>query len=233
MALDCVSVTALSASRVWTLTSNMRPNKGAEQGQPQELQYRRGSGTDCPRSLRFIRDGLFDPPAIDVVEIAVGGRLEPIHHRDIEGAAKLVRLRDAVATVGELRFHRIDQMRGGIGQRRSNSPWLCLTHQSNRSQDHRGFCTRSFPASSRTPRPPCISPAASSISRCVHGQSSNPVIVPRSLFAAVLRLEGDVGARRILKTSGIAVMDVDIRDGAHRDVDTPEAVTAAGGVLTR
>lgn len=64
------------------------------------------------------------------------------------------------------------------------------------------------------------------------GQSGNPVIIPRSLYAAVLRLEGDVGARRILETSGVRVMDVDIGDSAYLDVDTPEAVTAAGGVLT-
>lgn len=63
------------------------------------------------------------------------------------------------------------------------------------------------------------------------GKRGNPVILPRSLGDAVMRLEGDVGARHILETSGLPVVDVDIGDAAHLDVDTPEAVTAAGGIL--
>lgn len=63
------------------------------------------------------------------------------------------------------------------------------------------------------------------------GKRGNPVILPRSLGDAVMRLEGDVGARHIIETSGLPVIDVDIGDAAHLDVDTPEAVLAAGGVL--
>jgi molybdenum cofactor cytidylyltransferase len=63
------------------------------------------------------------------------------------------------------------------------------------------------------------------------GKRGNPVILPRSLREAVMQLEGDVGARHIIETSGIAVIDVDIGAAAHIDVDTPEAVIAAGGVL--
>jgi molybdenum cofactor cytidylyltransferase len=63
------------------------------------------------------------------------------------------------------------------------------------------------------------------------GRHGNPVILPRSLGDAVLRLEGDVGARHLIETSGLAVIDVDIGDAAHLDVDTPEAVVAAGGIL--
>lgn len=63
------------------------------------------------------------------------------------------------------------------------------------------------------------------------GKRGNPVILPRSVFSAVMRLEGDVGARHIIETSGLAVIDVDIGEAAHLDVDTPEAVVAAGGVL--
>lgn len=63
------------------------------------------------------------------------------------------------------------------------------------------------------------------------GKRGNPVILPRSLGDAVLRLEGDVGARHIIETSGLPVIDVDIGDAAHLDVDTPEAVLAAGGIL--
>jgi molybdenum cofactor cytidylyltransferase len=63
------------------------------------------------------------------------------------------------------------------------------------------------------------------------GKRGNPVILPQSLHDDVMLLEGDVGARHIIESSGLAVIDVDIGDAAHLDVDTPEAVIAAGGVL--
>ena len=63
------------------------------------------------------------------------------------------------------------------------------------------------------------------------GKRGNPVILPRATYDAVLRLEGDVGARHIIETCGLAIVDVDIGDAAHLDVDTPEAVIAAGGIL--
>ncbi|MBB4437557.1 MULTISPECIES: nucleotidyltransferase family protein [Rhizobium] len=63
------------------------------------------------------------------------------------------------------------------------------------------------------------------------GKPGNPVILPRSLNQAVLRLEGDVGARDIIATSGLPVLDVDVGDAALLDVDTPDEVLAAGGAL--
>lgn len=63
------------------------------------------------------------------------------------------------------------------------------------------------------------------------GKRGNPVILPRSVLNAVMRLEGDVGARHIIETSGLPVIDVELGEAAHLDVDTPEAVVAAGGVL--
>jgi molybdenum cofactor cytidylyltransferase len=63
------------------------------------------------------------------------------------------------------------------------------------------------------------------------GKRGNPVILPRTVFDAVMRLEGDVGARHIIETAGLPVVDLDIGDAAHLDVDTPEAVLAAGGIL--
>ncbi|MGO7872267.1 NTP transferase domain-containing protein [Rhizobium leguminosarum] len=63
------------------------------------------------------------------------------------------------------------------------------------------------------------------------GKPGNPVILPRSLSQAVLRLEGDVGARDIIATSGLPVLDVDVGDAALLDVDTPDEVLAAGGAL--
>jgi molybdenum cofactor cytidylyltransferase len=64
-----------------------------------------------------------------------------------------------------------------------------------------------------------------------NGKRGNPVILPRATYEAVRNLQGDVGARAIIETSGLPVVDVDIGPAAHLDVDTPEAVVAAGGVL--
>ncbi|MBY3271927.1 NTP transferase domain-containing protein [Rhizobium laguerreae] len=63
------------------------------------------------------------------------------------------------------------------------------------------------------------------------GKPGNPVILPRSLNQAVLRLEGDVGARDVIATSGLPVLDVDVGDAALLDVDTPDEVLAAGGAM--
>lgn len=63
------------------------------------------------------------------------------------------------------------------------------------------------------------------------GQPGNPVILPRATFSAVQQLVGDVGARHIVEHSGLTVVDVEIGDTALLDVDTREAVIAAGGKL--
>lgn len=59
----------------------------------------------------------------------------------------------------------------------------------------------------------------------------NPVIVPSSMFPELSRLEGDTGARVLIETSGLPIVDLDIGPAACLDVDTPEAVRAAGGVI--
>ncbi|WP_315919683.1 molybdopterin-binding/glycosyltransferase family 2 protein [Mesorhizobium sp. SP-1A] len=63
------------------------------------------------------------------------------------------------------------------------------------------------------------------------GKRGNPVILPRALFPAVSHLEGDTGARHLIETGGLDVIDVEIGKGAAIDVDTPQALEAAGGVL--
>ncbi|OBZ92424.1 molybdopterin-guanine dinucleotide biosynthesis protein MobA [Pararhizobium polonicum] len=63
------------------------------------------------------------------------------------------------------------------------------------------------------------------------GKRGNPVILPRPTFKAVSQLQGDVGARHIIETCGLPVIDVDIGPAAHLDLDTPEAILAAGGIL--
>ena len=70
------------------------------------------------------------------------------------------------------------------------------------------------------------------IVRATHaGKRGNPVILPRALFSAVAGLSGDTGARHIVETSEIRVIDVEIGEAASLDVDTPEALALAGGVL--
>ncbi|RRI03492.1 4-diphosphocytidyl-2C-methyl-D-erythritol kinase [Mesorhizobium tamadayense] len=68
--------------------------------------------------------------------------------------------------------------------------------------------------------------------RAAHlGKRGNPVLLPRSLFAAVAHLEGDTGARHLVEAEGLDVIDVEIGQGASIDVDTREALEGAGGVL--
>lgn len=68
--------------------------------------------------------------------------------------------------------------------------------------------------------------------RATHdGRRGNPVILPRALFAAVAHLEGDTGARHLVESAGADVVDVEIGAGASVDVDTPDALEGAGGVL--
>ncbi|HXV29356.1 MAG TPA: 4-diphosphocytidyl-2C-methyl-D-erythritol kinase, partial [Sinorhizobium sp.] len=63
------------------------------------------------------------------------------------------------------------------------------------------------------------------------GQRGNPVILPRETFGAVRQLVGDVGARHIVERCGLPVIDVELGAAARLDLDTPEAILAAGGVL--
>lgn len=71
-----------------------------------------------------------------------------------------------------------------------------------------------------------------SVVRASHdGRRGNPVLLPRSLFAAVAHLEGDTGARHLVEAEGLDVIDVEIGEGASVDVDTREALEGAGGVL--
>jgi molybdenum cofactor cytidylyltransferase len=63
------------------------------------------------------------------------------------------------------------------------------------------------------------------------GQRGNPVILPAHTFEALKALEGDIGARAVIENAGIPVIDVEIGAAARLDVDTPEAVLAAGGTL--
>lgn len=63
------------------------------------------------------------------------------------------------------------------------------------------------------------------------GEPGNPVILPRSLFRALDDLDGDMGARKAIAASGLPVVGVELGTAATCDVDTPEALEAAGGCL--
>lgn len=61
------------------------------------------------------------------------------------------------------------------------------------------------------------------------GEPGNPVILPRLLFQALDETDGDTGARKAIAASGLPVVGVEIGAAATCDVDTPEALEAAGG----
>lgn len=63
-----------------------------------------------------------------------------------------------------------------------------------------------------------------------NGKRGNPVILPRALFDAVAQLEGDTGARHLIETADVGVIDVDIGPGAALDIDTPEALENARSI---
>lgn len=63
------------------------------------------------------------------------------------------------------------------------------------------------------------------------GRRGNPVILPRILTARIEELGGDTGARHLIETSGLEVIDIELGEAARLDVDTPEALAAAGGTV--
>jgi molybdenum cofactor cytidylyltransferase len=63
------------------------------------------------------------------------------------------------------------------------------------------------------------------------GKRGNPLILPRALFGQVAQLEGDTGARHLVESGSVPVIDVEIGEGAAIDVDTPAALEHAGGLL--
>ena len=77
-----------------------------------------------------------------------------------------------------------------------------------------------------------VGAGGATIVRATHaGKRGNPVVLPSALFSAVAALEGDTGARHIIETSDLPVVDVEIGEAASLDVDTPEAMARAGGQL--
>ena len=63
------------------------------------------------------------------------------------------------------------------------------------------------------------------------GAPGNPVILPRPLFGQAALLTGDVGARHLIRSSQAKIVEVEIGPAASLDVDTAQALAAAGGML--
>jgi molybdenum cofactor cytidylyltransferase len=63
------------------------------------------------------------------------------------------------------------------------------------------------------------------------GKRGNPVLWSRAFFEALKDIQGDVGARHLIGENPDAVVEVEIGPAAALDLDTPEAMAAAGGVL--
>ena len=65
------------------------------------------------------------------------------------------------------------------------------------------------------------------------GKRGNPVLWARAFFPELMAVTGDTGARHILSLHEEAVERVEIGAAAGLDVDTPEALAAAGGTLPK
>ena len=67
-----------------------------------------------------------------------------------------------------------------------------------------------------------------------HGRRGHPVLWPRDRFASLLRLQGDVGARELLRqlADGVRAVEFDT-DAIFEDIDTPEQLARARGMPPR
>lgn len=64
-----------------------------------------------------------------------------------------------------------------------------------------------------------------------NGKRGNPVIWSKRYFSDLTSLSGDIGARHIIESSPEAVVEVELGTAARIDVDTPEMLSDAGGVI--
>lgn len=60
------------------------------------------------------------------------------------------------------------------------------------------------------------------------GRRGNPVLWDRAFFSALARLEGDIGARHVIGENAGMVVEVEVGEAARLDLDTREALRAAG-----
>jgi molybdenum cofactor cytidylyltransferase len=74
-------------------------------------------------------------------------------------------------------------------------------------------------------------PEGSIIMAAHGGVCGNPVLWPRRHFEALTGISGDTGARGLIGDHARDVIAVELGDAAGFDLDTPEALAAAGGTL--
>ena len=74
-------------------------------------------------------------------------------------------------------------------------------------------------------------PAPAIVLPTVAGKRGNPVLWARAFFPELMTVTGDTGARHILALHEEAVERVEVGAAAGVDVDTPEALAAAGGTI--
>ena len=65
----------------------------------------------------------------------------------------------------------------------------------------------------------------------VEGKRGNPVVWSRRFFHDLMTVHGDTGGRHIIGDNPDAVVEVELGAAVGLDIDTPEALTAVGGVL--
>ncbi|SEQ07743.1 molybdopterin molybdochelatase /molybdenum cofactor cytidylyltransferase [Faunimonas pinastri] len=65
----------------------------------------------------------------------------------------------------------------------------------------------------------------------VDGKRGNPVLWSSHFFGELRRLTGDTGARHLLAEHGESIVRIEVGEAAAIDVDTPDALHAAGGTL--
>jgi molybdenum cofactor cytidylyltransferase len=65
------------------------------------------------------------------------------------------------------------------------------------------------------------------------GRRGNPILWARRFFPELLKLEGDIGARKLAASYSEGVAEIEVTDdGAFFDIDTPEALDLARKVAT-
>ncbi len=69
------------------------------------------------------------------------------------------------------------------------------------------------------------------ITATADGKRGNPVLWDRRFFGALKTLTGDIGARHLIAENPELVAEFEVGGAARLDLDTPEALTAAGGTL--
>ena len=63
------------------------------------------------------------------------------------------------------------------------------------------------------------------------GKRGNPVVWSSRFFAELKAVQGDTGGRHLIGANPDAVVEVELGPAVAVDIDTPEALKAAGGLL--